>query len=87
MRRCIFVMLLAIILGLSTDASATLIDRGGGLIYDTDTKGTTGIHSAWAVRDGDSTPTPAPVPEPATMLLLGSGLVGLARFRRKFKKG
>jgi hypothetical protein len=30
--------------------------------------------------------TTQPIPEPATMLLLGSGLVGLAGFRRKFKK-
>jgi hypothetical protein len=34
---------------------------------------------------GDVTAT-APVPEPATILLFGTGLVGLAGFRKKLKK-
>jgi hypothetical protein len=44
---------------------------------------TSGADGGIASLDGDLTAT---TPEPCTMLLLGSGMVGLAAFRKRFKK-
>lgn len=43
------------------------------------------IDRVYIVSGGDGGPT-IPTPEPATMLLLGSGILGLAGLRRKFAK-
>ena len=48
--------------------------------------GDEGLIGATALMPNNPTASAAPVPEPGTIFLVGFGLIGLAGFRKKFKK-
>jgi hypothetical protein len=63
---------------------------GGERLFDfnflNDSKGGQGVYAGSAHIGKKGRIDPAPVPEPSTIILLGTGLLGLSIFRKRFKK-
>ncbi len=65
-------------------AETLLSDNGSGHLFAAHVYDTLGVTNAQTgFITGGTTPTPTPVPEPASMLLLGTGLLGAGFLRRR----
>lgn len=80
----------------ATDTNGRLLAQTGAVTMDTNVisnvcpNGGPGYNGGLQYDTGGNVVpvpgAPAPVPEPSTMLFLGSGLIGILGFRRKFKR-
>ena len=62
--------------------STILTDRSGNANHGTLISGGLSPLPQWVISDAPGTP----IPEPSTILLIGTGLVGLVGFRKRFKR-